>query len=78
MSIHNLRDLYAYRQNLKIGKLNHDALISTISLPPQPVAEVSNGNIEAPKVKHIKHKIVWSEEGIREYQKLLSLTLPEL
>ena len=57
---------------------SHDALISTISLPPKPVAEISDGNIEAPKVEHTKHKIMWSEEGIRAYQSLLSLTLPDL
>ena len=38
----------------------------------------SDDNIVAPKVDHLKHKIIWSDEGIKAYQNLLSLTLPPL
>ena len=57
---------------------SHDALISTIALPCQPVSELSDNDITAPRVEHTKHKIVWSEEGIKAYQNLLSMTLPKL
>ena len=56
----------------------HDILVSTLVLPVQPTQTVDTDNITAPKVNHIKHKIVWSEEGIVEYQNLLSKTLPSL
>ena len=56
----------------------HDILVSTLVLPAQPTQTVATDNITAPKVNHIKHKIVWSEEGIVEYQNLLSKTLPSL
>ena len=57
---------------------SHDVLVSTCSLPCLPVSEIPCNNITAPKVEHSKHKIVWSEEGIKNYQNLLSRTLPTL
>ena len=35
-------------------------------------------NTSAPRIKSTKHKIIWSEEGITEYQELLANTLPAL
>ena len=57
---------------------SHDVLITSLLLPPQPQPDVSPDNILAPKVKHSKYKVLWSEEGILEYQNLLSQTLPSL
>ena len=57
---------------------SHDAIISTFTLPPKPVPEVSSDNIVAPRVLHTKFKVLWSEEGIRDYQNLLSTALPSL
>ena len=57
---------------------SHDALVSSCSLPCQAVSEVPCNTIKAPKVEHSKHKVVWSEEGIKAYQKLLAMTLPTL
>ena len=57
---------------------SHDVLITSLLLPPQPLPDVSPANILAPKVKHSKYKVLWSEEGILEYQNLLSRTLPSL
>ena len=57
---------------------SHDALISTILLPFQPVSVIFSGNIEAPRVPHSKVKILWTEEGILSYRNLLSDTLPLL
>ena len=57
---------------------SHDALLSTFSLPLQPIQEPTSDNIEAPRVHLARHKILWSEAGISEYQKLLSQSLPPL
>ena len=57
---------------------SHDALITSLLLPAQPQPELSPGNILAPRVKHTKYKVLWSEEGIQEYQNLLAQTLPSL
>ena len=38
----------------------------------------SSENISAPRIKSTKHKIIWSEEGITEYQELIANTLPAL
>ena len=57
---------------------SHDVVITSLLLPPQPQPDVSPDNILAPKVKHSKYKVLWSEEGILEYQNLLSQTLPSL
>ena len=66
------------------GKLNplvdssHDILISSLLLPPRLIPPQSSDNIEAPRVSNTKHKVEWSEEGILEYQELLSDSLPGL
>ena len=57
---------------------SHDALISSLQLPPKPVETPTLGNIMAPKIVHSKHKIVWTDEGIHEYQNLLSQVLPDV
>ena len=56
----------------------HDVLISTISLPFLSLPDVSADNVLAPRVQHTKHKVIWSEEGIADYQHLLSKTLTNL
>ena len=57
---------------------NHDAIISSVSLKAVPLPTLSEDNVTAPRVKHSKHKVVWSEEGVLAYQNLLSQSLPAL
>jgi hypothetical protein len=71
-------------QKILCGKTNalvdssHDVIITSLLLPPQPQLDISPGNMLAPRVEHTKYKVHWSEEGILEYQNLLSQTLPSL
>ena len=39
---------------------------------------LTKDNIVAPKIKHTKHKIIWTDEGMLQYQMLVSKTLPTL
>ena len=57
---------------------SHDVILSTFLLPVKPQVDDSSGNIREPKIEHSKHMILWSEEGIIQYQKLLSQCLPNL
>ena len=57
---------------------NHDALISTLALTHQETSKSLDNIPVAPKIEHMKHKIVWSTEGIKNYQNLLLKTLPTL
>ena len=57
---------------------SHDALFSTVSFSCISQPSSSFENISAPRIKSTKHKIIWSEEGITEYQELLANTLPAL
>ena len=57
---------------------SHDALLTTFSLFFQAIPEPTSDNIEAPRVPLTRHKIIWSESGISDYQKLLSQALPQL
>ena len=57
---------------------NHDALISTLTLTHQETSKSLDNIPVAPKIEHMKHKIVWSTEGIKNYQNLLLKTLPTL
>ena len=57
---------------------SHDALLTTFSLPPRAFPEPTTDNIEAPRLQLTRHKIIWSESGISDYQKLLSHALPQL
>ena len=56
----------------------HDILISELLLPTKAMLGPSPDNIVAPKVQHTKHRILWSEQGILDYQKLLAQSLPPL
>ena len=54
---------------------HHDLLISEWSLPDIPNHASSDDNIVAPKVENLRTKVIWSDSGIEEYQKLV---VPEL
>ena len=54
---------------------SHDALVSSVLIPQRSVTDITKNNIVAPKIKHTKHKILWTDEGILQYQKLVSQSL---
>ena len=57
---------------------SHDILVSTLKLPKQPLLDDTSGNVTAPRIHHSKHKVIWSEEGIIQYQHFLANALPSL
>ena len=54
---------------------HHDVIISTFHLPVIATNDISTNNIEAPKVENNRSKVVWSDEGIENYQ---NIVIPEL
>ena len=56
---------------------HHDLIISTISLPFVE-HENTTYNEKAPKIDNTRIKILWSEDGIEQYQKLVSPVLSSL
>ena len=58
---------------------HHDIIISTFSLIASAnLAPTTENNINAPKVENTRTKIVWSESGVKDYQKLVSSHLQKL
>jgi hypothetical protein len=54
---------------------HHDMIISNWFLPVMTTTPTMTENIVAPKVKNDRVKVLWSDEGIEEYQRLV---LPHL
>ena len=57
---------------------SHDLIMSSLTMDPIVSPHSSAGNITAPRVATDKHKIVWSTEGISNYQELLNNSLQDL
>ena len=57
---------------------SHDVLISSTMVPAKAFKVSDMEKIKAPRIEHSKHKVVWSDEGILEYQKLLAQALPQI
>ena len=49
-----------------------------MTIKEAPLPNDNEGNVEAPKVTNNKHKILWSNESIPNYQALLSKTLTHI
>ena len=58
---------------------HHDLLLSSLYVPPvlAPPEDTGN-NIIAPKLENTRHKIIWSEDTLNEYESLVSLHLPRI
>ena len=56
----------------------HDIIVSTLLIPSHPNPSPATNNISAPRVQNAKHKVEWSEQGILDYQELLTHSLPSL
>ena len=58
---------------------HHDVILSEVSIPYRGLSDDDHGdNISAPRIENTRVKIIWSPEGILEYQKLLNPILPHL
>ena len=51
---------------------HHDIILSNFSIPTQDQPPVTVSNTSAPKIKHVRTKIDWSEEGNVEYSELVA------
>ena len=56
----------------------HDAILSTCILPTASVPPQDNNNITAPRIPNIRVKIIWNEEGIEDYEKIIGTNLRDL
>ena len=57
----------------------HDILVSTASMPLQQLKPVDKSeNVVAPRIENTRHKIVWSKDGILNYQQTISQLLPSI
>ena len=54
---------------------HHDMIISTWTLENAPATQPSSDNITAPKIDNHRHKVLWTNSGIEEFQ---DLVLPHL
>ena len=65
-----LIDIHCKLSDPLIGS-HHDMIISSWSVPEKREHVSSAENIVAPKVDNNRQKVIWSDDGIEEYQKLV-------
>ena len=51
---------------------HHDLLVSSWSIPHVAIQEVPTNNTVAPMIENKRVRVVWSDEGVEEYQKLVA------
>ena len=56
----------------------HDVILSHCSLPSSPIPPPDTDLVEAPRVTNERIKIVWSDEGIEDYEDLVGTSLASL
>ena len=54
---------------------HHDAILSEVNLPATELDLSMENLVTAPRLSHQRQKIVWSSEGILDYQELVSSQL---
>ena len=57
---------------------HHDVIISAFSLPYSEPEDEEQDLLEAPRIDHTRHKILWTDEGILKYQLTIAERLSEL
>ena len=73
-----LLDLLCCQQHPLVDS-HHDLVVSAATIPSRPEASTDRSqNIHAPRVQNTRQKIVWSTEGIAEFEKITSNLLPEI
>ena len=56
----------------------HDVILSCCSLPSSPIPPPDKDLVKAPRVANDRTKILWSDEGIENYEALVGTTLASL
>ena len=56
----------------------HDVILSTCSLPTSPIPPNDDDLVIAPRIANDRIKIVWSEDGIDDYESLVGSSLSEM
>lgn len=72
-----LLDIHCKLSNPLINS-HHDMIFSSWSLPHVEEEDWSENNVVAPKIKNTRLKIIWSDDGVQEYQKLVEPHLSRL
>ena len=57
---------------------HHDPILSNILLPFTEPQEVQNDLPDAPRIHQTRHRIIWSEEGVTEYQEQVAIKLSKV
>ena len=66
-------DLIMCKEENSLILSHHDIILSTFTIPCQPHRPSQQQNlVTAPRVEFLREKIAWSEEGISEYECLIS------
>ena len=56
-------------------KSHHDLLVSEFFIPDEEIEDSTDDNIVAPTIPNSRVKVIWSDDGIEEYQ---ALVIPQL
>jgi hypothetical protein len=57
---------------------HHDIILSIFSHPPAAKERGSDNLVKAPRLKHMRNKVIWTEEGIEQYSELVSIHLKRI
>ena len=57
---------------------HHDAILSTVSIPMTPIQPPDQHLCEAPRHNYSRIKILWTDEGVAQYQEEVSPKLAEI
>ena len=57
---------------------NHDAILSRCFIPCAPVCPPEKDLVVAPRIPNARTKIIWNDEGILEYERILGSSLADL
>ena len=64
--------------NCPLVDSHHHLILSTCSLPTATPPSPEKHLVTAPKIPNERTKIIWSDEGIKSYEKLVGTTLTDL
>lgn len=57
---------------------HHDAIVSTVALPPKVCSPSQDFLKPAPRVENMRHRIVWNEDRLADYQALVGSQLSRI
>ena len=57
---------------------HHDAILSSCSIPGAEIPTPDDNLVVAPRVPNNRTKVIWNEEGIEQYEKILGSALSDL